>query len=338
MKLPSDEIKKIAVFRALQLGDMLCAIPAMRALRNAYPNAEITLLGIPWAKWLVERFDNYFDRFIHFPGFPGLPEQAFDPVVFADFLLSVQKEAFDLVLQMQGNGSVVNSMIGLFGAKYTAGFYIEGHYTPDNNLFIPYPDRGSEIDRHITLMESLGIPSLGNELEFPLNATDLQQLDYLALPVEKGRYVCIHPGSRGAWRQWPTEHFAALGDFCYEQGYQVVVTGTLDEANITSQVIRQMGYKAIDVTGKTSIGAVAALINDSALLISNCTGVSHIAAALKTPSVVISMDGEPERWGPINKQLHRTINWLQSPDFDIVFRETADLVNQLDSGVLLLQE
>jgi ADP-heptose:LPS heptosyltransferase len=338
MKLPSDKIKKIAVFRALQLGDMLCAIPAIRALRNAYPNAEITLLGLPWAKWLVERFDSYFDRFIHFPGFPGLPEQVFDPVAFAEFLPLIQREQFDLVLQMQGNGSIVNSMIELFGAKYTAGFCMEGHYAPDNNLFMSYPEHGSEIDRHIALMEFLGIPSQGNSLEFPLNATDLQQLDYLALPVERGRYVCIHPGSRGAWRQWPAEHFAALGDFCYEQGYKVVVTGTKDEANITGEVIAQMGYDAINATGKTSIGTVAVLINDSALLISNCTGVSHIAAALKTPSIVISMDGEPERWGPINRQLHRTINWLQSPDFDIVFRETADLVSQLDSGVLLLQE
>jgi ADP-heptose:LPS heptosyltransferase len=337
MKLPPDQIKKIAVFRALQLGDMLCAIPAIRALRNAYPNAEITLLGLPWAKWLVERFDIYFDRFVHFPGFPGLPEQIFDAAAFAEFLPVIQKERFDLVLQMQGNGSIVNSMIELIGAKRTAGFSFDGHYAPDNNLFMPYPDSGSEIDRHITLMGFLGIPSLGNALEFPLNAMDFQELDLLGLPVEKARYVCVHPGSRGTWRQWPTEHFAALADFCYEQGYKVVVTGTRDEANITSEVIGQMGYEATDATGKTSIGAVAALIKDSALLISNCTGVSHIAAALKTPSIVISMDGEPERWGPINKQLHRTINWLRSPDFDAVFRETAELVSQLDSGVLLPQ-
>lgn len=338
MKLAPDQIKKIAVFRALQLGDMLCAIPAIHALRSAYPNAEITLLGLPWAKWLVERFDSYFDRFIHFPGFPGLPEQAFNPVSFAEFLPLIQREQFDLVLQMQGNGSIVNSMVELFGAKHTAGFGIDGHYAPDNDLFMRYPDEGSEIDRHIALMKFLGIPSQGNALEFPLNATDLQQLDYLTLPIERGRYVCIHPGSRGSWRQWPTQHFAALSDFCYKQGYKVVITGTKDEANITREVIAQMGYEAIDATGKTSIGTVAALINDAALLISNCTGVSHIAAALKTPSIVINMDGEPERWGPINKQLHRTINWLQSPDFDYVFRETAELVNQLDSGVLLLQE
>ncbi|HYK77330.1 MAG TPA: glycosyltransferase family 9 protein [Daejeonella sp.] len=338
MKLPPNQIKKIAVFRALQLGDMLCAIPAMHALRNAYPDAEITLLGLPWANWLVERFDSYFDRFIHFPGFPGLPEQTFDPYAFADFLLFIQKEQFDLVLQMQGNGSIVNPLVELYGAKYTAGFCTYGHYAPANNLFMTYPESGSEINRHIALMEFLDIPSQGNALEFPLNDIDFRELNYLALPVEKGRYVCIHPGSRGSWRQWPTKYFAALGNFCYEQGYKVIITGTKDEVSITSEVIEQMKYEAMDATGKTSIGAAAALIKDAALLISNCTGVSHIAAALRTPSIVISMDGEPERWGPINKHLHRTINWLQSPDFDLVFHETADLINQLKSGVLLPQE
>src|ERR1700712_115299 len=110
MKLP-ESIKKIAIFRALQLGDMLCAIPAIRSLRNTYPSAEITLLGLPWAKSLVKRFPDYFNNFIHFPGYPGLPEQPFKASEFLSFLSIVQKENYDLVLQMQGNGTLVNPMV-----------------------------------------------------------------------------------------------------------------------------------------------------------------------------------------------------------------------------------
>lgn len=329
MKLPVQNIKKIGVFRALQLGDMLCAVPAIRALRHAYPQAKIILLGLPWAKSFTERFNHYFDGFTHFPGYPGLPEQGFDPAVFHRFISEMHEQQFDLLLQMQGNGSLVNPMLELFNSKYVAGFKTEGHYAPANGLFLEYPDYGSEIDRHLALMSFLCIEPLGNDLEFPILEADDNELRQLKLPIETRRYVCIHPGSRGSWRQWPVNYFAALADFCIEQGYQAVITGTTDEASITDAVISQMKNTAINATGKTSLGAMGALIRDAALLISNCTGVSHIASALKTPSVVISMDGEPQRWGPIDTYRHRTINWLKIPDFHVVFRETVDLIQQV---------
>jgi ADP-heptose:LPS heptosyltransferase len=327
MKLSPTEIKKIAVFRALQLGDMLCAIPAIKALRNAYPDAEITLIGLPWAKSFTERFSEYFSGFIQFAGYPGLPEQPFEPAAFTAFLAEVQKEKFDLAIQLQGDGSIINPMMGLFGAKYVAGYAKEGHYAPDNGLFMPYPDTGHEIQRHLLLMEFLGIETLGDDLEYPLTTADYDALDQLKLDIAPKNYVCIHPGSRGAWRQWPVQYFASLADYCIEQGFKAVITGTKEEAVIIDEVIKYMRYEPINTAGKTSMGAVGALIQNAAMLISNCTGVSHIASAFKTPSIVISMDGEPQRWGPLDKRVHRTINWLQSPDFHSVFRETVELVS-----------
>jgi ADP-heptose:LPS heptosyltransferase len=329
MKLLPVEIQKIVVFRALQLGDMLCAIPGIRALRHAYPDAHITLIGLPWAKSFIERFSQYFDGFIRFAGYPGLPEQPFEPKAFTQMLTAIQQERFDLAIQLQGNGSIINPMMELFGARYTAGYSIAGHYAPDNDLFLPYPDYGHEIERHIALMEFLGIPSQGTDLEFPLIPEDEEKLTSLRLGIEPQKYVCVHPGSRGSWRQWPVEHFAALADYCADQGYQVVLTGTKEEASIINEVISHMYHKPINTAGLTSVGAVALLIKNSALLISNCTGVSHIAAAFKTPGIVLSMDGEPERWGPIDKQTHRTINWLETPDFELVYAQTVDLLAKI---------
>lgn len=315
-------IKKIAVFRALQLGDMLCAVPAFRALRAAYPHAEITLLGLPWAKTFVDRYDEYFDRFIHFPGYTGLPEQAFDQQAFDIFLKKVQSENFDLLLQMQGNGTIVNKLLRDFNAKYLAGFCNKDSFVL-SPLFMEYPEYGPEVKRHLALMQHLGIELRGDEMEFPLNNKDYAELEELLLPLQPKKYVCVHAGSRGTWRQWSPNHFALLADYCNSKGYISVLTGTKDEETITREVRKSLKQPAIDVTGLTSLGSLAALVKNARLLVSNCTGVAHVAAAVQTPGVIISMDGEPERWA---HDIHAMIDWTKKPSLQKVLEATDELL------------
>lgn len=325
MSLLLPGLRKIAVFRALQLGDMLCAIPAIRALRRAYPDAEITLLGLPWAASLAKRFDKYFNRFIPFPGYPGLPEQPYEEETFNAFLLQMMNERFDLVLQLQGNGTIVNSLLTRFNAKQLAGFYPNSE-EPPSKYFIPYPDFGQEANRHLRLMKHLGIPEEGAQLEFPIKLRDVEELNNLLLPVTPGNYVCIHPGSRGSWRQWPPAYFALLADYLNQQGFMPIITGTEEERDITREVRKCLRRPHIDLTGLTSLGALAVLLRDAFLLISNCTGVSHIAAAVQTPGIIISMDGEPHRWG---HSIHRMIDWTKNHRVDQVVVQTEAMVNEL---------
>lgn len=317
MKIEASYVKKIAVLRALQLGDLLCSVPALRALRQAYPKAEIHLLSLPWAKSFAARFNRYVDVFHPFPGYPGLPEQLPDPPQVLKFLQEVQAGSFDLIIQMQGSGNYVNSMVVLMGGKHCAGFFLEGEFCPNEYLFMHYPKGIHEIKRHLSLMSFLGIPATGLGLEFPLTETDAEDIKGSGLQPS-GRYVCIHPGSRGSYRQWPTSYFAAIADLCAMLGYTVVLTGTSEEQPIVDAVREQMTHDAVDAAGKTSLGAIAVLLKGSTLLVSNCTGVSHLAAALETPSVVISMDGEAERWAPLNRHLHKTLDWTTDPDFSTI--------------------
>lgn len=315
MKRPVGDIRRIAIFRALQLGDLLCAVPAIRALRHAYPNAEINLIGLPWAKVFVQQFSHYLDDHIPFPGHPELPEQEFNAEGYATFIERMRQEPYDLLLQMQGNGSIVNELITQWYARQVAGFYI-GERPADSSLFIPYPDHLHEIERHLSLMNHLGILSKGTDLEFPFTASDKKQFDQLDLSTQK--LVCMHPGSRGTSRQWPVEYFALLADYCIEQGFSVAITGVESERPITSKLIGLIRYPVIDLTGKTTLGSLGALIQSSYYLISNCTGVSHIAAALQTPSLVISLNGEPDRWRPLNYLLHAYTDWTRIPHFELV--------------------
>lgn len=331
MKLSPDSIKTIAIFRALQLGDMLNVVPAVRALRAAYPNAEITLLGLPWAEEFVKRFDKYFDRFLHFPGYTGLPEQPFDEGAYQTFLQTIRKENFDLLLQMQGNGTIVNEMLLQWNAKRVTGFCNDESFV-NSELFMPYPDYGSEIHRHLALMQHLGLPLQGDYLEFPITKQEEQQWEQLKQKWGLQNYVCVHPGSRGGWRQWPPQNFARLADYCAENGFSVVITGTKNEVEITQKVIANMQHSAIDLTGETSVATMALLIKNAVCLIANCTGVSHIASATQTPSIIISMDGEPQRWSPLNKSIHFVIDWTQHPDFSIPFQHLVSLLKDKHSS------
>jgi ADP-heptose:LPS heptosyltransferase len=301
--------KSIAVVRALQLGDMLCAVPALRALRDGFPDARITLIGLPWARDFANRFRLYLDDFIEFPGYPGLPERAYDASAVTAFLAQAQNRGFDLALQMHGHGRIANPLVQLIGARRSAGYYLPGEYCPDAQRYLAWQAGEHEILRWLRLVETLGLRARNAELEFPLlpaDSADFQDLSEQhslnAVP-----YVCLHPGSQLASRRWPAERFARVGDHLSALGYRVVLTGTIVEQELTASVARAMRTPSVDLTGKTSLGALAELIRHAAGLVCNDTGVSHIAAAVRTRSVVVSCGSDPARWAPLDSELHRVV-------------------------------
>jgi ADP-heptose:LPS heptosyltransferase len=301
--------RRVAVLRALALGDLLCAVPALRALRRALPEAEIALIGLPWAEAFAARFGVYLDRFIAFPGWPSLPERPCDLAAVPAFIARMQAERFDLALQLHGSGGTVNPLVALFGARRTAGYVTPGGFAPDPELFALYPEGEHEIRINLGLVERLGAPPCGEELEFPLSPAD--EAAFAALPeaasLEPGRYVCIHPGARLPSRRWPPARFAAVADALAGDGFEIVLTGTAGEAALTAAVQAAMRAPAVDLTGKTALGSLGALLSGAALLVCNDTGVSHIAAALRLPSVVIASGSDPARWAPLDRERHRVL-------------------------------
>lgn len=304
--------QSIAIVRSLPgLGDLLCAVPAWRSLRAALPEAQITLIGLPWARSFVERFSKYLDNFLEFPGYPGIPEVPLQITKIPAFFAN-QQQRFDLALQMHGNGSVSNPFTVLLGARVNAGFYLPNQYCPDAERFLPYPEHEPEVWRHLRLMEFLGIPIKGTFLEFPLREEDFAALDAIEeVQLKNGEYVCVHPGASVRDRRWSPEKFAVVADALAERGFQVILTGTAAEAELTQAVQQAMHFPAIDLAGRTSLGAIAALLSNARLLICNDTGVSHLAAALRVKSVVIFSNSDPNRWAPLERDRHRVL-WQAS--------------------------
>ena len=299
----------IAVVRALQLGDMLCAVPALRALRHACPDARITLIGLPWARDFANRFCHYVDEFVEFPGYPGLPERACDREAITGFLKQMQERKFDVALQMHGHGRITNPLVQLMGASRSAGYFLPQEFCPDAERYLAWQAHEHEILRWLHLVEALGVPAVNAELEFPLLPADSAEfqaiVDQHALHATP--YICLHVGSQLASRRWPAERFARVGDHLCALGYRIVLTGTTVERALTSSVARAMQAPSVDLAGKTSLGALAELIRHAAGLVCNDTGVSHIAAAARTRSVVVSCGSDPARWAPLDSELHRVV-------------------------------
>ena len=180
-RLSPTAYRKIAVFRTLYLGDLLLAVPALRALRAGFPEAEITLIGLPWAASFARRFHRYVDRFVEFGGYPGIDEVAVDPGRSAHFVEEQRAYRYDLVVQMQGSGRTSNPCALALGGRMTAGYY-DGEPPPGLTFGAPYPDDQPEVLRNVGLIRLLGCPHRGLELEFPLVARDRAEAAELLTP------------------------------------------------------------------------------------------------------------------------------------------------------------
>lgn len=307
-KVTELPIRKIAIFRALKLGDFLLSTPVFKALRRAFPDAEIDYIGLPWSLSLAERYAPYIDHFVEFPGFPGFPERDFQPTEIVDFLMEVQRQKYDLVLQLQGKGSISNSLVALFGAPYLAGFAAEDTYWPNRDLFMTYPEGLPEVMKNLALLEFLGVDITDIRPEFPVLEDDARRLgeDARYQSLEGQPYVCLHPGAITA-SPWPIENFARVADACAERGLAVVVTGSDQEAPLADDLMRRTRARVINMTGRTDLGMLGALLNGSRLVVSNDTGVAHLAVAVDAPSITVFTTTDPAIWAPLDQMRHRIV-------------------------------
>lgn len=323
------EVRTVVVFRALQLGDMLCAVPALRALRCALPQAHITLVGLPWARQFAERFRAYIDRFSAFPGHAALPEQPVEREQLAAFYQSMHDQQFSLSLQLHGNGLVTNGIVHSFRARTRAGFAAGGSAECDQLHFFPYPQGGAEPLRLLNLVALLGARPAGAQLDFPLMAADWDELNGsgLGAGLVAGSYFCVHPGASRPDKCWPPQHFAALADqLAREFRLTPVLTGSGKETALANAVAACMKTPAINAAAPISIGAMAALMSGARLLICNDTGVSHIAAGLRLKSVVVFSTADIKRWAPLDHALHRCVWDPYGERADAVLLEAQQLL------------
>jgi ADP-heptose:LPS heptosyltransferase len=262
---------------------------------------HLTLVGLPWADEFASMYPHYFDAFVALPNLPGLHEPPLDADAIQPAFNRLQGCRFDVAVQMHGDGSRSNAALLAMGARFNAGYYPPGAPYPPHGAFTVYPDDGTEVARNLALVANLGATGVETSLEMPIATGDRARA--AALLAESGvaarPYVCIHPGAKLASRRWPAERFAAVARSLSGTGYGVVVTGTAAESAFTAVVSRAVaddGGSSADLAGKTDLRTLAATVAGSDLVVSNDTGIAHIAAATGTPTVVVACGSDTRRW------------------------------------------
>jgi ADP-heptose:LPS heptosyltransferase len=226
-----------------------------------------------------------------------------------EFYRAMRARHFDLALQMHGSGKQSNAIVRRLGARRWAGF------VPDRSAQTPWllawPDKEPEILRYLSLLAHLGLREGADPaLEFPLEACDHDRADDLVgrLRMDLGRTVFMHPGARLASRRWLPAQFGVVGRRLAQDGWRVGITGSRAEQSLTAPLAAFIGDPAQDLAGLTDLGMLASLLRRCRLLVCNDTGVSHVAAAVGAPSVVIASGSDVRRWAPLDRELHTVLH------------------------------
>ena len=281
---PVPDVERIAVLRANALGDFIFILPALEALRAAYPSAEIVLLGAPWHTKLWRDRPGPVDRVLVVPPAPGIraPDPGEPESSMEDFLATARKERFDLALQLHGGGANSNPVISGLGARVTAGLRADD--APPLDRWIRYVYYQHEVIRYLEAVALVGAPA--TTIIPALTVTDADRAEAREVLGEPERpRVALHPGATDTRRRWPPDRFGEVARTLAGDGYEVLVTGTPAERETVEAVVAAAGVPVRPQVGTLSLGGLAACYEGCELLVSNDTGPLHLAGAVGTPTV-----------------------------------------------------
>jgi ADP-heptose:LPS heptosyltransferase len=260
---------RLLILRALGLGDFLTGVPAYRALRAAYPEHQI-LLAAPGPLACLAALTGAADL---------LPTGELQPVPWTG-------PPPDVAVDLHGNGPASHDLVRALGARTMM------MYASAADPQVPGPwwaEAEHEVDRWCRLLEWHGVPADRGAL----------RLGRPRVPPPVRGATVVHAGAAGPARRWPPSRFAAVARALAATGHRVVLTGTAAERPAARQVARAAGLDAGSVlAGRTGLAELAALVATARLVISNDTGVAHLAAAYGTPSVTLFGPVSPALWGP----------------------------------------
>lgn len=292
-------VRKIAVLRANQLGDFIVALPAIQAIKDAYPAAELVLLAKPWTKEFMQARPGPIDRIITVPVSTGIREEENKPEnreEIGEFFDRMRDERFDIAVQMHGGGKHSNRFIKQWGARLTIGSKADDAEPLDR--FIPYSLYQNEVLRYLEIVSLIGARAADVAPRLAVLPTDIDAATAI-LPGSPAKYIVIHPGASDVLRRWEPARFATVANSLADRGYKIVVTGIAEETGIIEEVVARMKHEAINACSRLTLRGLTGLLAQSSLLVSNDTGPLHLAQAIGTKNIGIFWGYNLINWGPV---------------------------------------
>lgn len=307
---PLPDINKIAVLRANALGDFIFILPALEALRYAYPQAEIVLLANAWHASFLGQRPSPIDRVVVLPPYAGVsikPDESEDATAIADFMRRMVNEHFDIALQLHGGGAYSNPFIKRLQARITAGLKAPEAETLDR--WVPFVYFQAETMRYLEAVSLVGAVPISVTPHISVTAADLAE-SLEIVPEDQHPLIVLHPGANDIRRCWSPQKFAQIGDALAARGARIAVTGIQDEQNIVQSVVTAMQHRALNLCGQLTLNGLAGLQARSRLVIANDTGPLHLAYAIGTPTIGIYWAYNVLTAAPMTRANHRPlITW-----------------------------
>jgi heptosyltransferase-2 len=289
-----EERENILIRGVNWVGDAIMTLPAIHAIRRAYPEANISLLVKPGVAPLFEENPDIDEIVLY----KESHRRFFGRLQLA---MSLRQRRFTRAILLQ-NAFDAALIAFLAGIPERIGYDRDGR---GFMLTKAIPPRGGDrkthhIDYYLNLLREAGIPAESSEPRLRLDIDELHAaratLSGLSRPI-----LGINPGSAyGPSKRWLPERFAEVAGWFIKQTHgSVVIFGGKGETDIAGEIFKAIPMNKISVAGRTSLRELAALIAECDVFLTNDSGPMHIAYAVGTPLVAIFGSTSPALTGPV---------------------------------------
>ncbi|MFH1381172.1 MAG: lipopolysaccharide heptosyltransferase II, partial [Candidatus Omnitrophota bacterium] len=297
--------KRILLTRTDRIGDVVLSTPAIKAVRDKYPDSYIAFMVRPYAKDIVDG-NPYLDEVIIYDKY-GKQKGLISTILFA---LDLRKKKFDLSIMLHPTNRV-HLISFLAGIPKRIGYDRKLSYLLTRKVpHLKQEGKKHESEYTLDLLKTIGIAAKEKELFVPVHEKDIEKVEKLLSEYHVGKdvlLIAINPGASSRSKMWPPRNFAKLADSLTEKfRARILIVSNAANKEAANATALAMKYEPVNFAGRTTVGELAALLTKCDLFISNDSGPVHIASAVGTP--VVSIFGRrnpglsPRRWGPTGKR------------------------------------